>query len=438
MAANLDQRARAILEQNDRGGYTVPNGRVYPFQWNWDSAFVALGFATFDLNRAWQEIETLFKAQWDDGFVPHIVFWKEDPGYFPGPEVWAAGGTPRTSGITPAPIAACAVRALWMQAQDKAAFKPRLEKLFPKLLAWHRWFARVRDPLGNGLVVAMHPWESGRDNSPEWDVPSQSIDTSGVGPYKRRDTTHIDQSMRPTKIEYDRYLALVQFGRDTGWNHERIARENPFRVADVGMTMILLRANRDLLALAEELGRAAEAEELRRFIARAEVGVSYLWDDQIESYCSRDMITGRSSGLITNASFLSFYARVPDDARDRKMLAHLERMARRVKYLVPSLDPDEKGFEPIRYWRGPVWAIVNYMIGTGLADAGHASWANRLRSDTRALIENAGFYEYFCPLTGRGMGGDDFSWTAAMWLHWARGVERPAHPPMEARSGTPS
>ena len=41
----LDHRARAILLRNDRGTYTVPNGRVYPFQWNWDSAFASLGFA---------------------------------------------------------------------------------------------------------------------------------------------------------------------------------------------------------------------------------------------------------------------------------------------------------------------------------------------------------------------------------------------------------
>ena len=71
----------------------MPNGRVYPFQWNWDSAFVALGFATFDQDRAWTEIETLFKAQWADGFLPHIVFWKDDPGYFPGPSVWGTGKT---------------------------------------------------------------------------------------------------------------------------------------------------------------------------------------------------------------------------------------------------------------------------------------------------------------------------------------------------------
>jgi hypothetical protein len=420
VGADTDRRAREILVSNDRGGYTVPNGRVYPFQWNWDSAFVALGFGTFDLARAWREVETLFEAQWADGFLPHIIFWKEDAGYFPGPDVWSTGTSPPTSGITQPPVAASCVRQLWMRANGQAAYRSRLEKLFPKLLAWHRWFARVRDPLGNGLVVATHPWETGRDNCPEWDAPGQAIDISRVGTYQRRDTTHLDASMRPTKLEYDRYLALVQFGRGTGWNQERIARENPFRVADVGMTMILLRANRDLLALAKELGRESEAEELRQWIARAEQGVSWLWDERLGSYGSRDLITERFSGFVTNASFLCFYAGVSDHARDRQQLAHLERIAKRVKYLVPSLDPEDPGFDSIRYWRGPVWAIMNYMIATGLAEAGHSGWAQRVRADTRALMERAGIYEYYCPLTGRGVGGDDFSWTAAMWLHWAR------------------
>ena len=42
----LIQQAQEILRTNDRGGYTVPTARLYPYQWNWDSAFVALGFAT--------------------------------------------------------------------------------------------------------------------------------------------------------------------------------------------------------------------------------------------------------------------------------------------------------------------------------------------------------------------------------------------------------
>ena len=261
--------ARQILTGNDRGGYTVPNGRVYPFQWNWDSAFVALGFATFDRVRAWEEVETLFRAQWDDGFVPHIIFWKDDEGYFPGPAVWSTGKNPKTSGITQPPVAASVVRWLWETAENDEE-KARVKALFPKILAWHRWFHRFRDPIGKGLVLSTHPWEGGRDNSPEWDKPSSTVDVSKVEPYVRRDTSHLDQSMRPTKLDYDRYLALVQFGRDQNWDHDVIARDNPFRVYDVGLTMILLRADRDLSWLAATLGYEAEALELQNRVALAE------------------------------------------------------------------------------------------------------------------------------------------------------------------------
>lgn len=412
--------ARSILRANDRGGYTVPNGRVYPFQWNWDSAFVALGFDTFDRDRAWTEVETLFRAQWEDGFVPHIVFWRDDAGYFPGPEVWSTGRDPRTSGITQPPVAATVVRRLWDAAEaagEGEAYRPRAEALFDRLLRWHRWFADHRDPERRGVVVAMHPWETGRDNSPEWDAPGEPIDVSNVGEYTRRDTGHLDGKMRPTKLEYDRYLALVQFGRSTGWDHARIARENSFRVADIGMSMILLRANRDLLALAESLGR--DTAEIAEWITRAEAGIGWLWDDEARTWCSRDLLTGRHSGFVTSASFLSFYAGLQDPDRDAAALAHFDRIAARVRYTVPSLDPDDPGFQMIRYWRGPVWAVVNWMIGAGLAEAGHTARAERVRADTLALIDGTGFYEAFSPLDGAGSGGDDFSWTAAIRLAWA-------------------
>lgn len=415
---DLVRGARAILAANDRGGYTVPNGRVYPFQWNWDSAFVAIGFATYDPDRAWTELETLFEAQWRDGFLPHIVFWKDDDGYFPGPDVWASGTEPRTSGITQPPVAATAARQVWDRAPAEE-YRNRLERLFPKLMANHRWFRDIRDPDGRGIVVTVHPWETGRDNSPEWDAPGEPIDVANVGEYTRRDTGHLDHKMRPTKLEYDRYLALVQFGRALGWDHARIARESPFRVADIGMSMILLRANRDLLWLAELLGRTSEADELRAMIATAEAGLDFLWDGEKRCWCSRDMITGRASGFITSASFLSFYAGISDAEKDAATLAHIERIAARVRYLMPSLDPDDPGFQMVRYWRGPVWAVVNWMIGTGLAEAGHERWATKVRLDTLDLIRKTGFYEAYSPVDGTASGGDDFSWTAAIGLAWS-------------------
>ena len=93
----LDAEAREVLAHNDRGGYTVPNRRVYPFQWNWDSAFVALGFATFDEDRAWRELETLFKGQWADGMVPSIVFHAPSDDYYPGPPAWGTTHVPPTT-----------------------------------------------------------------------------------------------------------------------------------------------------------------------------------------------------------------------------------------------------------------------------------------------------------------------------------------------------
>ncbi len=416
---DLDQGARDILAANDRGGYTVPNGRVYPFQWNWDSAFVALGFDTFDRPRAWAEVETLFKAQWDDGFVPHIVFWQEDEGYFPGPQVWDTRRTPVSSGITQPPVAASMVAILWENAKaagEADTYRPRVELLFDQLLAWHRWFRDHRDPEGRGVVVAMHPWETGRDNSPEWDAPGEPIDISNVGEYVRRDTGHLDAKMRPTKLEYDRYLALVQYGRAQNWDHAKISQGNPFKVADVGMSMMLLRANRDLLTMALDLGRTNEAAEIRHIIATAESGIEWLWNSEKQAWCSRDLISGKSSGFITSASFLSFYAGLSDPVKDTAMLTHFARIGSKVEYMLPSLDPEDPGFQMIRYWRGPVWAVVNYMVGKGLAEAGYDAEAARIRKDTLALIEKNGFYEAFSPVDGTGSGGDDFSWTAAIWL----------------------
>lgn len=423
---DMDAAARAILIANDRrgagGAYTVPNGRVYPFQWNWDSAFVALGFDAFDRDRAWTELETLFKAQWPDGFVPHIVFWADDEGYFPGPDVWRSGTTPRTSGITQPPVAASVIRRLWasaVAAGEGDAYRPRLLQLLPKLLAWHRWFAAFRDPDRRGVVVTTHPWETGRDNSPEWDVPGEPIDVSDVGDYVRRDTGHLDAKMRPTKLEYDRYLALVQYGRAQGWNHAAIRDGNPFQVGDVGMSMILLRANRDLHALVAAFGAAGDADWLAGQVALSEAGIGWLWNDAARTWNSRDRLTDRHSGFVTSASFLCWYAGLSEPAKDAAMQAHFDRIAGRVAYLMPSLDPDDPGFQMIRYWRGPVWAVVNYMVGSGLSEMGDPARGEKVRADTAALMRADGFYEAYSPVDGLGSGGDDFSWTAAIWLAWA-------------------
>ena len=417
---DLNAEARQILTDNDRGGYTVPTGRLYPFQWNWDSMFAALGFATYDRDRAWDEIDSLMEAQWDCGFVPHIVFHDDNPDYFPGAAIWAAGnGRIKSSGITQPPVAATIVRTMLDDAGADAASRDRARILLPKLAAWHRWFRRVRDPLGNGLVLTLHPWETGRDNSPEWDAAMNAITPRPDVELRRHDVTLVDPAERPSDRQYRIYLTLVGEGRDTGWDLVKHAEISSFRMFDVGLSLILLRAERDLLALAEIFGETELAAEIAPRIALAETGVEMLWNSDVEAYCSYDLIRKQSTGMITNTSMLAPYAGIT--ARDRlaPTLSHFNRMAAKARYTVASQDPDHESYSHKHYWRGPVWLVVNYMVGRGLAEVGAESEATRVYQDTKALVECSGFQEAYSSRDGSPSGGDSFTWSAAIWLAWA-------------------
>ena len=344
--------------------------------------------------------------------VPHILFHKLDDGYFPGPDVWGtqghSGNAIPSSGVSQPPVAATFARALFEK--DTSVGTERLGALFDKFMAWHAWFMACRGE--SGAICVTHPWEAGRDNAADWDDAMANVDASGVGEYKRRDTSHVDPEMRPTKRDYDVYLAILYFARDNGWDEKRIREDGPFRVADPTLTFTLLRAHRDLKWLGEQLGR--DVSRLDGWIADLEKGVDLLWNEDIACYDAKDLRTGKFAGNVTSAAFLSWFAGLDDD----RLLPHLERFLAQTHYGVASLDPQSPKYNTKRYWRGPVWVVVNTLIGIGLEDAGHHALAERIRSDCAKLIEKGGFAEYFDPEDGTSAGGGVFTWTAACWLAW--------------------
>ena len=49
------------------------------------------------------------------------------------------------------------------------------------------------------------------------------------------------------------------------------------------------------------------------------------------------------------------------------------------------------------------------------------STADWIRDSLLQLVIEQGFYEYYEPTTGKGLGADGFSWTAALFLDLAAG-----------------
>ena len=287
--ATLREQAIAVLHGNDAGDWTRAAPVLYPHQWSWDSAFIAIGWAHVDAARAMTELEQLFTAQWATGMVPHVVFraGPEHP-YFPGPEWWDTSVSPsapaaplQTTGICQPPVHALALQRIWQLTppEQQPEIRARVQALYPRMVSWHRYLATQRDPEASGLVTTFHPWE-GTDNSPRWDRALERITVAKPGPYTRLDGNAVpDASQRPTNWDYDRFLWLVEQLRKYRYDDAQVYREYPFLIKDVFFSAVLVAANAALLDLADVAGASGEArEQLASWLDRGRAGLAGRFD----------------------------------------------------------------------------------------------------------------------------------------------------------------
>ncbi|MFC4493187.1 amylo-alpha-1,6-glucosidase [Streptomyces ovatisporus] len=440
--ARLRREARRVLLGNWTGTSTVPSPGLYPHQWSWDSAFIAVGLRHLSPARAQRELETLLSAQWDDGRVPHIVFNPRVPldAYFPGPDFWrsstagAGAGAPRTaetSGIVQPPVHALAA---WLVHEaDPAASRRRgfLARVRPRLAAWHRYLADHRDLGGGGLAAVVHPWEPGMDNSPCWDGPLERVTPAPPGSFRRADLAHGTAADRPTDLDYGRYVRLAADYRDHGYRDAEAPHR--FAVEDPSFNALFIASGHALAAICTELGDEAEARSHSAHAASlTESLVRRLWSPGAGQFLCRDLRAGpadgdteagRAGGRLLDvrsvAGLLPLIAPgLPEDvtaALLRTVTGEHFGLGTKVR-LVPSYALDGPAFDPYRYWRGPAWFNVNWLLERGLRRCGETGRADGLRADVLDAAVASRFAEYLDPYSGAGRGTRDFSWTAALAL----------------------
>lgn len=421
------EQAKAVLEKNWLGYATKPAPRLYPHQWSWDSAFITIGYAHYDQNRAEQELRSLFQGQWTNGLLPHIVFNPDSEDYYPGPRFWRTDRSPHssqrplTSGIIQPPVHATAVLHVYRYAEDKAKALAFLEEMFPQLCAWHNYLYRERNPDGEGLIYIRHPWESGQDNSPIWDRVLERIELRPemVPEYRRVDTDIVDSADRPSDEEYNRYAYLVKLAYENDYNEASIREACPFLVQDVLFNALLVQANHDLADIARLLGEDPILFDTWANETADQLNAK-LWDEEHAIYFDYDLVADEHIHAHVAAGFSPLYAGAPTTAQAEKMCDNLNSCGfcrlDDVCWAVPSYDKEKPGFSPSRYWRGPIWINVNWVLYHGLRRYGFDTYADRVKQAIIELPQRCGFYEYFDPDTGQGHGSDNFSWTAALYL----------------------
>ncbi|MFI7542380.1 MGH1-like glycoside hydrolase domain-containing protein [Actinoplanes sp. NPDC049599] len=420
----LDRAARRALAGNWRLCATVPAAGLYPHQWSWDSAFIAIGLRHLSPVRAQRELESLFGAQWRDGRVPHIVFDPHVPAdaYFPGPAFWQSATAPGapgvpTSGIVQPPAHALAAWATFRADPEAARARGFLPRIYPRLVAWHRYLTTRRDLTGSGLMAIGHPWESGMDNSPAWDLPLSRVTPVPIGEFARRDLNHAAAAERPTDEDYGRYVRLARDYRDSGYADA--LRVHGFAVEDPMCNALLAAGEEALAAMAAELG-----QDPRPHLAAAErvteALMSTLYDPEAGIFFPRDAHTGALIRSYSVGGLLPLIVPGLPVAAALVSTALGERFRLREACPLPSYDLTAADHDASRYWRGPGWVNTSWLFWHGLRLHGETTLADDLRGRLLERVRTAGFREYLDPLTGAGHGTDGFSWTAALTLDLLR------------------
>jgi hypothetical protein len=435
---NLVARAQDVLAQNRRGTWTCPSAAVYPHQWLWDSCFIAIGVARYDPWRAADEIRALFRGQWGNGMLPHMIFADglHDVG---SKRVWQSKRhtlAPRdvdTSCITQPPLVAIAARRVAdaLPTADGHAF---LAELLPKLVAYHSWLYGERDPGHSGLVTLIHPWECGLDTTPPWMLElermpmpwwlrvASSLRFTRILRRLRYDTRHLPAVERPSDDDGLRMLALVTLAKQHDFDLRRLPPTRAVLIEDLAFNAMFIAANRALEHISADLDEALPVALVDQFRS-TERALEMLWDDATEQYYPRNAVTGELIRVPTIATFLPLWSGSLPAARAAPLI---ERLRHPTQYWpsfpVPSVPLDSAQFEAAGYWKGPTWVNTNWIIVEGLRAHGELELAESLRQRTVDLVDDAGCFEYFSALTGEGHGAADFSWTAALSIDLVGGL----------------
>ncbi len=430
--SELLEASQKVLAQNDRGGYTVPAGDLYPHQWLWDSCFISIGLRHFNIERAQTELRSLLRGQWTNGMLPNIVF-SEGPQHHRLREMWRSYVSPyaprdvATSGVTQPPLVAEAATRIGQKLKLPER-RSWYRELYPALLRYHEWLYAERDPHHEGLVILIHPYESGLDNSPSWASELRKHSTpwwvSAIEKLRldwivnlvRTDTKRIPPGQRIDNLEAMAQWAALHRLRRKAYNSEAILNRPLFAVEDLAFNCILMRANTHLKEIAKTIGYHLP-EALLEKMTKAEAALEQLWDSSTSFYYSRSFISHKLIEEPTIASLLPLYAGGISKDRAQHLAALLKQPKLFApKWPVPSVPLNSSYFDPFKYWQGPTWINTNWLIIDGLKRYDLAQEAEDLKDRTLKLVSKSGMNEYFNPLSGEPAGAPNFSWTAALTI----------------------
>lgn len=365
--------------------FTLPSSTSYPYQWLWDSCFHAIILSHSNISDAKKEILSLISAQFDNGMLPHMIYWKPQNKKDFQLVNWGKLGT---SSITQPPMIAYAIWQIFQKDGDVDF----LRLVYIHIYHFYKYLLNERDPHEKHLIGIMNPDESGEDNSPRFDIPL------GLPP------------IQTLKINTDKRFQLIKKNIECKFDAPFCMR-NFFWVKDVPFNAIMVENLRILSKISDKIDKKGDAiyftkkaDEIAKAMRELMLEDDIFWSTYGEDY--------KKIKIKTWAMFAPLFANVLTYPEADKLIKDhlLNKKEFWTDFPIPTVALDEPSFDPKGFWRGPSWIATNWFIYKGLLNYGFKDIANEIRKSSENLIQKSGFREQFNPLTGEGQGAENFTW----------------------------
>ena len=312
------------IYEPEKGRVISPVSRVWSVGWggyvlfDWDTFFAATLASIGDKDLAYANAVEILREETKQGFVPNYA---------------RAGGWKSEDRSEP-PVGAITVLGLYKQFHERWF----LEDAYAPLMKWNRWWAAHRDTQG---YLA---WGSDGGNEPE------NLDDGSRGTHQGAEfESGLDNSPMYDGTYYNPDSHLIEMG-------------------DVGL-MSMYVADCDALAeIAETLGKAEDAKELRGRGDRYRAKLGTMWDEKAGMFLNRDLHTGKASMRLSPTNFYPMLAHAATAEQAKTMVEkHLLNPDEFWgEWVIPSIARNDPAFKDQEYWRGRIWGPMNYLVYLGL------------------------------------------------------------------------
>ncbi len=335
---------------------------------DWDTYFASYMFSLFNKELAYANAVEITKAITPEGFIPNYI------------AAYNNGSWDRSQ----PPVGSFIVNEIYGKYQEKWF----LEEVYDELLTWNRWWVNNRS---NGEYLS---WGS----SPVT-VPGYKGGNDFLG------------SILESGLDNSPMYDSISFNTD----------RHVMEMADVGLMSFYIRDCKALAEISAALGKKQEEKELQKRASHYTTILKTLWNEEDGIFYNKRTDNGEISKKLSPTNFYPLLAGVCTQKQAERMMNehYFNPEEFYGEFVMPSIARNVPGYSDNTYWRGRIWAPMNFLVYMGMRNYNLPDARNDLVQKSNRLLmkswlENGAIYENYNADTGQ---GDDVH-NADSFYHW--------------------